>query len=317
MLRDRPSLSALLIATMVSGFNYDLCHECGMRFETVDMTRLLLKAYGGFWFRLWLFYLRFLGQLLTMTSNGAKLEELLARRKVYHEKHVRNAISGKIMGKAKVDPCQQVLVVAGGYDTLALRLAWEFPNVQFFEFDHPATGRAKDNAVQKLLRTWSGPHSLPKNYHTIRIELTTTDAAVHLDDVLNSESVREAMGYDSTKRTAVVAEGLFTYLKEAMVRRLLQDVSKSVGLGSSTPFCFTGWHEKENLIDMGFSVRQLEFIAAIFGYFGEHFLWGIDPRKLESFVGETAEEWRLCTFPMALGAMSLATLDLVSLQPTK
>jgi methyltransferase (TIGR00027 family) len=313
MLRDRPSLSAFLIANIVSGFNYDLCHECGMRFETVDMTRQLLKACGGFWFQLWSFFFRLLGQLLANFSKGTILKDL-ARRKVYHERHVRNAIAGKSMGKAQGDPCQQVLVVAGGYDTLALRLAWEFPNVQFFEFDHPATGRVKDNAVQKLLQTWSGPRSLPKNYHTIRIELTD---AVHLDDVLNSDSVRKAMGYDSTKRTAVVAEGLLTYMKEAMVRRLLQDVSKSVGLGSSVSFCFTGWHEKENVIDMGGSVRKSKFVAAIFGYFGEHFLWGIDPRKLESFVGETAEEWRLRTFPLAAGAVSLATLDLVSLPPTK
>ena len=44
----------------------------------------------------------------------------------------------------------QVLVIGGGFDTLSLRLAKEFPAVSFLEVDHPPTHEVKARAVTEM-----------------------------------------------------------------------------------------------------------------------------------------------------------------------
>lgn len=44
----------------------------------------------------------------------------------------------------------EVVVVGAGFDTLAARLAPEFPRVQFVEIDHPATQRCKQRAIERV-----------------------------------------------------------------------------------------------------------------------------------------------------------------------
>ena len=48
--------------------------------------------------------------------------------------------------------CEQVVVVGAGFDTLAARLAAEFPQARFIEIDHPATQAAKRLAIAELQR---------------------------------------------------------------------------------------------------------------------------------------------------------------------
>jgi Leucine carboxyl methyltransferase len=64
-------------------------------------------------------------------------------RKCYIENQVRRLLPS----------VKQVLVLGAGYDTLAHRLAREFPNLIFCEVDHPATSKVKLRALQRLLRT--------------------------------------------------------------------------------------------------------------------------------------------------------------------
>lgn len=45
--------------------------------------------------------------------------------------------------------CRQVVVLGAGYDSLAARLAPQFPGVQFTEIDHPATQAVKRAAVER------------------------------------------------------------------------------------------------------------------------------------------------------------------------
>src|SRR5210317_2104986 len=56
-------------------------------------------------------------------------------------RHARNGIH---VGAA------QVLVLGAGYDTLGWRLAPEFPGVNFFEIDHPATALLKAKGIDEM-----------------------------------------------------------------------------------------------------------------------------------------------------------------------
>src|SRR5687767_11052428 len=44
--------------------------------------------------------------------------------------------------------CTQVVILGGGFDTLAVRLGHEFPTVTFIEFDHSSTQRVKSRALR-------------------------------------------------------------------------------------------------------------------------------------------------------------------------
>ncbi|MBT7665660.1 MAG: hypothetical protein HN608_12135, partial [Rhodospirillaceae bacterium] len=67
--------------------------------------------------------------------------DALADRKAFCEGAVREAIAAG---------ARQVLVLGAGYDTIGYRLAPEFPHVNFFEIDHPATARFKIKGIVAL-----------------------------------------------------------------------------------------------------------------------------------------------------------------------
>ena len=60
--------------------------------------------------------------------------EAFAHRKAFCERQVRESIAAGAF---------QVLVLGAGYDTMGWRLAPEFPHVDLFEIDHPATAALK------------------------------------------------------------------------------------------------------------------------------------------------------------------------------
>ena len=53
-----------------------------------------------------------------------------------------------------------VVVIGAGFDTLALRLAGEFPDVRWIELDHPATQGAKQRGLNR------GGLAVPSSLHT-------------------------------------------------------------------------------------------------------------------------------------------------------
>jgi len=60
--------------------------------------------------------------------------EAFAHRKAFFERQVRDGIDAG---------ATQILALGAGYDTMGWRLAPNFPNVRFYEIDHPATARLK------------------------------------------------------------------------------------------------------------------------------------------------------------------------------
>ncbi|TMH30125.1 MAG: class I SAM-dependent methyltransferase [Betaproteobacteria bacterium] len=139
MRADRPSSTAALIAAATVFLSRDralarfvpagaaeICARC------LTAPQLLSTRRGLRW--------------LALAAERATIPGLLLHfmlRKRWIEQAVRGAIARG---------ARRVVVVGAGYDTLAARLAPEFPGVRFIEVDHPATQAVKRVAVPSATR---------------------------------------------------------------------------------------------------------------------------------------------------------------------
>jgi methyltransferase (TIGR00027 family) len=129
------------------------------------------------------------------TIPGLMLHFMLRKRWI--EEAVRGALDRG---------CRQVVILGAGFDTLAARLAPQFPAVQFIEVDHPATQAPKRAAVQR------------GNLQFVAADL----ARIPLAQALS------ASAYKSSERAVFVLEGLLMYLTADQVRTLFAAIGDEV-----------------------------------------------------------------------------------------
>lgn len=202
-------------------------------------------------------FVRFLVNFIVLPN----LLDGIGFRKIFMEKSVRAMLANSRNA--------QVLIVAAGYDTLAYRLAKELPSTQFWEVDHPATGHVKREAIHKM-----GP-SVPDNLNLVAADLTKTK----LQTVLSQEP-----GYDTSKPTIVILEGLLFYLEEVHVRELFSDLAHVVGADSQVALDHFS-EDKAGNIDNGPMTSIQSFMVT---KMGERWHWAIHPSELESFFQDTS-----------------------------
>jgi len=118
--------------------------------------------------------------------------------------------------------CRQVLVVGGGFDTLALRLAQQHSELTLIEVDHPASQHRKRDALAQL-----GP--LPSNLHLVPEDLAAGDLA---------DALRATPAWDATRPTFAVAEAVLMYLERPAVERTLRELHDATGPGSTLLFSY-------------------------------------------------------------------------------
>jgi methyltransferase (TIGR00027 family) len=205
--------------------------------------------------------------------------EGLGIRKCFMEAHVRKCLAQN---------CTQVLIVAAGYDTLAFRLSQEYPELQFWELDHPATAEVKQRALRGM--------GQPKNMHTIAADLTQSC----LEEVMSQQKQ-----YNVKSRTVVVMEGLTFYLSEKEVRGLFASVSCVVGPKSSVCFDFFGWNSQRGVLDLGWLAPLLQYFAKLIG---EPWKWGINPNELQEFFQDSS--WTVNGATQSVGIERLACVEL-------
>lgn len=206
-------------------------------------------------------------------------------------------------GKQKQQHKAQVVVVAAGYDTLAIRLCREYEQVDFWEVDHPATSRVKsrvwtslkDTRAQKTTSALLG--AKPSNMEHVQADLTKT----HLDTVLKAQAK-----YDPSRPTIVIVEGLSMYLTEEQMRGLFGDIEKSVSPKSVVVFDFFGWNERKQEVEVGWVVPALHR----YGFTGgaEPWIWGLDPKQINEFFDNT--NWKLQDDVQSCGFENVAALVL-------
>jgi methyltransferase (TIGR00027 family) len=156
---------------------------------------------------------------------------------------------------------RQVLVVGAGFDTLCLRLAPQYPGVQFVEVDHPATAAAKARAVSEL--------GQPGNLSLV---------AADLGDVSLSQALSDCPAWDPHQRSALVAEGLLYYLERESVRSLFREAAKCCAPLSRFAF--------SHLIDL----NQHGMARAALALFGEPWLSASRVEDLPDYIGPP---WRV------------------------
>ena len=182
--------------------------------------------------------------------------EALAQRKAFFEHHVRNAIA---------EGATQVLILGAGYDTLAWRLSEEYPAVNFFEIDHPATARVKAQGITVMGKR--------DNLSLIAEDLSKRK----LVQVLS-----QSHSWDRLAKTIIVAEGLVMYLPPEAVRDLFLQCTEITGAESQMGFSYLP-ADKTGRLDVGRWTGLMLFLQKTTG---EPWLWGIHPERLQLFLSE-------------------------------
>ena len=182
--------------------------------------------------------------------------EAFAHRKAFCERQVRDGIDAG---------ASQVIVLGAGYDTLGWRLAPEFPGVNFFEIDHPATALLKAEGIEEMGQR--------QNLCLLSEDL----GGRKLEDVLTANEV-----WDHKARSVIIAEGLIMYLPPEAVRDLFLQCALMTGTGSRIAFSYipTG---ADGRPDAGPWTGLMLWLQKVVG---EPWLWSIQPEKLGSFLKE-------------------------------
>lgn len=203
---------------------------------------------GGGWFglaRRWAWARGvFLGSMDRMVP-GIVAHYLARKRRI--EIAVREALAA---GAARV------VVIGAGFDTLAWRLRGEFPGVDFWELDHPATQEVKRRALGEAA-----------NFSYRPLDLTARSPAGASDLVVGPCSV-------------FVVEGLTMYLPEERVVALLRDCAALAGRTGRVIFTYM---EEDEAGSIGFR-GQHPLVAAWLERRSEPFLWGVGRERLAGFL---------------------------------
>ncbi len=180
--------------------------------------------------------------------------EAFAYRKAFCEHQVREGIESD---------AGQILVLGAGYDTLGWRLAPEYPEVKFFEIDHPATMSSKAKGIEAMGQR--------DNHYLMAEDLSKRK----LMDVLRANAV-----WDSTVPSIIVAEGLLMYLPSEAVGVLFDQCAALSGTGSRMVFTYVGTRANGRPDGGPWSWLILWLLKAG----GEPWLWSTQPDSLGSFL---------------------------------
>lgn len=215
--------------------------------EFSKTSGLFVKCSQWSWFRVMCHLLE------RCTIPGIILHYVLRKR--YLEDVARAAIQ---------EGFQQVIVLGGGFDTLALRLHQEFVNVTFIELDHPSTQRAKASALEK--------RRLPKE----TMALVPIDFSQHdFSDVLPRVPC-----YRNDVKSLLICEGVLMYLSCVEVDKFFHQAGSCSACQTRIAFTFmepqadgrVNFATKSRVIDWWISLRQ------------EPFDWGIKREEIPSYL---------------------------------
>jgi methyltransferase (TIGR00027 family) len=139
---------------------------------------------------------------------GGIIAHYLARKR-WIEREVRAALAAGI---------RQVVVAGAGYDTLAWRLHDEFPDLRWFEIDHPATQAPKREALGRR-----------PNLHWLPADLSRE---------LPAERLASCPDFLTELPAFVIAEGLTMYFERDRVIALLRSLGSLASRGGRLLFTF-------------------------------------------------------------------------------
>jgi methyltransferase (TIGR00027 family) len=245
LLHRSPQYSGLVSRTAA-----DLCAQ--MLDAHSAQTRLFLKIVRQNWFR-----------------PIAKLIERITIRGILLHYVLRKKCIAGLVRSALINGATQVVIIGAGFDPLSFELHQEFPSVQFWEIDHPATQRHKVRTFSKI-----GAERL----HFVAMDLSAA---------FDSEALIKG-SFDPTQSTIWIAEGLLMYLTLDIVSSLMRTLKSLSAPGSQFVFTFM---EKQSDGRIRFD-SQSKLVDWWLCRRGEPFLWGTTRSELV----DLARPWRAARF---------------------
>ncbi len=161
---------------------------------------------------------------------------------------------------------EQLVILGAGYDTRAYRIE-ELKgnvNVKVFEVDHPETQSLKKEKIVKIFGR------LP-------------DHVVYVPVDFEMESMDQKLlenGYDTSKKTLFLMEGLIMYIPSEAVDEMLSFIVNNSAKGSTVLFDYFLQSVVDGTCETGKNMR--DFAAQQ----GEPFLFGIEDGAAEAFLTE-------------------------------
>jgi methyltransferase (TIGR00027 family) len=256
---DTPSSTALLIARATVLLSQEphsaslipagAAEGCASFVRACDRNQRFLRLCRHRWFR------ALIRSVERRTLPGILVHYALRKRAL--EETVRKALNAS--------DCRQVVILGAGFDTLALRLHVEYPQVLFVEGDHPMTQGVKRSVLET-----TGP--LPPNLILLPLDLSRDN----LDDGLSSTP-----GYNPQATTLFIAEGLLMYLPLERVGVMFDEIRRRCGLSGLFAFTF--------LEPQASGGVDFQHPSRIIGHWLKRhqapFRWGIEAASLPAFLG--------------------------------
>ena len=264
MQNEQASRTALLIAASLVLLHHDPKHSalvsktsadlCAQILETYSpQTRLTLKIVRQDWFR-----------------PIAKLIERITIPGILLHYALRKKCIAGLVRSATINGATQVVIIGAGFDPLSFELHQDFPRVQLWEIDHPATQRHK-------MRGLGGVDA--ERLHFIAADLSAPG--------FGREALIES-SFDPSKRTVWIAEGLLMYLREGLVSSLTRTLSGLSAPGSQFTFTFM---EKQDNNGIRFD-SQSKLVDWWLRRRREPFRWG----STRSDFVDVVQPWRVIRF---------------------
>jgi methyltransferase (TIGR00027 family) len=196
-------------------------------------------------------------------SVVAGMMEMLFAKGIAQHFALRKAAIRRLVLESYRGGVTQCVVLGGGFDINAYRLATQNANLRVCEVDRSYMHKLKIEALQKEYGAF------PSNFVGVAADLAND----RLEDVL-----RSVPGFEPEQKTVFVAEGVLMYLGEEGVTNLLHQIKTITPAGSQFVFTSMGRNPK---VDQGMRSRFGDFFLY---FYGETLSFGIDSTEIESFL---------------------------------
>ena len=174
----------------------------------------------------------------------------------------RTRFIDEALAKAIADGIEQVVILGAGFDCRAYRIPG-IERVHIYEVDHPSTLAAKREHLRRVL------HGLPP--HVVFAEID-----------FNQQQIKEvlaASGFDTTRRTFFIWEGVTNYLSEQAVDTTLRFISTT---GAGSRLIFTYVHR--GLLDHSAEFERTRNLMRLLRKADEPWTFGLYPAELPAYL---------------------------------
>lgn len=192
---------------------------------------------------------------------------------------------------------EQLVILGAGYDTRDCRIDGAM-KIKTFEVDHPSTQAVKMEKIKKIFG------SLPDHVVYVPADLVTDDLGQRLLE----------KGYDTSKKTLFLMEGLLYYLPPKTVDEILSFIVRNSGKGSSVLFDYF----PESVVDGSSELEIGRNIRSYLAAMGEPLLFGIKEGTIRTFLAErgfsqvrnvTSEDYKKAYFQGVNEGLTLISLQ--------